>query len=157
MKTLELKLKKDILIVDDSENGTYFPPSFVDYTLENESGKWKLLCKGSELTEEIAESLVDDETFYHYDGSEFQLYKNYLDNDFSRTEVGENAFVSPNNSFVSAVENEGFHWLVNPLQSTPPIEDVTFYDDEESYQIAIEQWNLAKSRTLKNPIIFIKN
>ena len=60
-------------------------------------------------------------------------------------------------SFLSAISAEGWHWLANPLQSTPPIEDVDFYDDEESYKIAIEQWNLAESRTFKNPYIFIKD
>ena len=65
MKTLELKLKKDVLIVDEndfeyyelSKNGIYFKIEKGDrYYL---GWKFEFLCKGSDLTEEIASELVE--------------------------------------------------------------------------------------------------
>ena len=68
MKTLELKLKKDVLIVD-AENGFYLFKIYDDeigfISIENGipkkkelvKGSYNLFCKGSELTEEIASEL----------------------------------------------------------------------------------------------------
>lgn len=58
MKTLELKLKKDVLIVDainqDIANGIIFQKFGVKTFSE-----FEFICKGSELTEEIASELVE--------------------------------------------------------------------------------------------------
>ena len=65
MKILELELKKKVLIVDESdfdyyelsENGIYFKVEKGDrYYL---GWKFEFICKGSELTEEIASELVE--------------------------------------------------------------------------------------------------
>lgn len=58
MKTLELKLKKDVLIVDLEDNEATHIKGY------------EFLCDGSELTEEIASELVDkssfvDDRWYH--------------------------------------------------------------------------------------------
>ena len=69
MQILELKLKKDVLIVD-AENGFYIFKIYDDeigfISIENGiprkelvKGSYKFLCKGSELTEEIASELVE--------------------------------------------------------------------------------------------------
>lgn len=52
MKTLELNLKKDVLIVDLEDNEAEFI-----------NGNYDFLCDGSELTEEIASELVDKSSF----------------------------------------------------------------------------------------------
>lgn len=164
IKYLHLKLKKDVLIVDlpricDYEvfkHGIYF--QFENGDRDFIEGSWDLLCKGEELTEEQCEELVDDETFYHYDGSEFQLYKNYLDKDFSKTEVGENAFISPYNSFLSAISAQGYHWLVNPIEKPKCYKEWLKGEDLPSFDLMIKckAFEEAESRTLKNPLIFIK-
>ena len=88
MKTLELKLKKDVLIVN----------------LENESagfinGDYEFLCDDSELTEEIASELVENKTKHKFENKVLTFYncKNL-------------------ESFISAVESKGFYWLENPIK-----------------------------------------
>ena len=85
MKTLELKLKKDVLIVEI--------PRLADYEFINREckylkvgkeeiklnastlDKFEFLCKGSELTEEIASELV--KTTWIHDKKILCKYKNY--------------------------------------------------------------------------------
>ena len=65
MKTLELKLKKDVLIVDlpiDAKNIYMSGDSVIFNTnksciIKSLNGNYESLCKGSELTEEIASEL----------------------------------------------------------------------------------------------------
>ena len=85
MKTLELKLKKDVLIVDEndfeyyelSKNGIYFKIEKGDrYYL---GWKFEYKCKGSELTEEIASELVDYWQNMANDGFIFENYKETTD------------------------------------------------------------------------------
>ena len=95
MKTLELKLKKDVLIVD----------------LENESagfinGDYEFLCDGSELTEEIASELC------HNIGNSLTIIGNaYLDdvNDLYFWEYAIDAFIT-------SVESKDFYWLKTPIR-----------------------------------------
>ena len=83
MKTLELKLKKDVLIVDESDfdyyelfkDGIYFKLENGDR--EFVEGKFEFLCKGSELTEEIASELVD---FWQNMANDGFIYENYKTN-----------------------------------------------------------------------------
>ena len=78
MKTLELQLKKDVLIVDainqDIANGIIFQKFGVKILSE-----FEFLCKGSELTEEIASELVEE----HYMNGirSYEIYKDYRYND----------------------------------------------------------------------------
>ena len=133
MKTLHLKLKKNVLIVDVPEltdyevfkHGIYF-------NLENGDrdfieGSWDLLCKGEELTEEHCKELVElDKKTGLYDG-----------------------YYSPFVAFMSAISEQNHHWLVNPRGETKPI---SFEEDDMMGQL----WEIAESRTLKNPLIFVK-
>ena len=84
MKTLELKLKKDVLIVD-AENGFYIFKIYDDeigfISIENGiqrkelvKGSYKFLCKGSDLTEEIASEFMSDFDAFN----EFTLNYEYL-------------------------------------------------------------------------------
>ena len=78
MKTLELKLKKDVFIVD-----TNAPIEAI------EIDDYEFLCKGSELTEEIASELVENKTKHKFENKVLTFY-NY-----------ENL-----ESFISAVESK---------------------------------------------------
>ena len=88
MKTLELKLKKDVLIVDI--------PRLADYEFINREckylkvgneeiklnastlDKFEFICKGSELTEEIVSELVENKTKHKFENKvlTFYNYKN---------------------------------------------------------------------------------
>ena len=89
MKTLELKLKKDVLIVDaengfnhfkiyDDEIGFIFIENGIPRK-ELVKGSYKFLCKGSGLTEEIASELVEE----HYMSGvrSYEIYNDYRYND----------------------------------------------------------------------------
>ena len=61
--------------------------------------KFEFLCKGSELTEEIASELVENKTKHKFENKVLTFYncKNL-------------------ESFISAVESKKFHWLENPIK-----------------------------------------
>ena len=84
MKTLELKLKKYVLIVDESdfdyyelsENGIYFKVEKGDrYYL---GWKFEFLCKGSELTEEIASEFMSDFDAFNEFALKYEYLKNFI-------------------------------------------------------------------------------
>ena len=137
MKKLELKLKKEVIIVENEfENKIDF--------IDNELGIFYFLCKGSELTEEMASELVET----HKNCRRYFDYKIKERNRF---------FDLPIPSFISAVESKGFHWLENPIQNTKPTDDISFYDSLEQKELAIKKWQEAEAKTFKNPLIFVKN
>ena len=106
MKTLELKLKKNVLIVEI--------PRLADYEFINREckylkvgneeiklnastlDKFEFLCKGSELTEEIASELVD---FWQNMANDGFIYENYKTNIPKKKSAVE--------SVISAVESKG--------------------------------------------------
>ena len=136
MKTLELKLKKDVLIIE----------------LENESagfinGNYDFLCDGSELTEEIASELVHKSI---YTG----LYAYYVD----KIPVNTYCYNSAIESFISGVESKKFHWLghnVRAFSLYDPRSKTGCHDLEEE-DIITKQWQEAEEKTFKNPLIFVK-
>ena len=105
MKTLELKLKKKVLIVEI--------PRLSDYEFINKESKYlkigneeiklnastldkfEFLCKGSELTEEIASELVDYWQNMANDGFIFENYKDNIPKKLTAIK-----------SFISAVESK---------------------------------------------------
>ena len=98
MKTLELDLKKKVLIVDESdfdyyelsENGIYFKVEKGDrYYL---GWKFEFLCTGSELTEEIASELVEE----HYMSGirSYEIYNDYRYNDSRWLDDAKESFIS---------------------------------------------------------------
>ena len=85
MKTLELKLKKDVLIVDLEDNEATHIKGY------------EFLCEGSELTEEIASELVNSDNDYGV-----IMYQNYRTTSMCYFDEQINAL----ESFISAVESK---------------------------------------------------
>jgi len=146
MKTLELDLKKKVLIVDESDfdyyelskNGIYFKLEKGDrYYL---GWKFEFLCKGSELTEEIASELVD---YWQNMANDGFIFENYKDNLPKK--------LTANDAFISAVESKGFYWLENPIEIIERGEDT-----EHNRVLNQNEWQEAEEKTFKNPLIFVK-
>lgn len=137
MKQIEIQLKERLLIVEDKEHGSYFPPRGVNYHIEKDGEIWELLCKGSELTEEILKSLIEPKRISSSEGEIFPDYKNkgWL-------------YGKPNriNSFISGIEASGFHWgentEVNPEKYNEALNDDKAwnkrrYSQEKMYLVKI--------------------
>ena len=147
MKTLELELKKYVLIVEI--------PRLADYEFINKEckylkvgneeiklnastlDKFEFLCKGSDLTEEIASELVDYWQNMANDGFVFENYKDNIPKKLTAIK-----------SFISAVESKEKFWLENP------IEKPKYYDKILTKNCLI--WQEAEEKTFKNPLIFVK-
>ena len=152
MKTLELKLKKDVLIVDEndfdyyelSENGIYFRLEKGDrYYL---GWKFEFLCKGSDLTEEIASELAEE----HYMNGirSYEIYNDYRYNDARWL---DNAL----ESFISAVESKEKFWLENPIGNKPMSYNLPLYKIGNRCD-NLKKWQEAEEKTFHNPLIFVK-
>lgn len=150
MKTLKLKLKKDVIIVD-AENGFNHFKIYDDEIgfifIENGiprkeliKGSYKFFCKGSELKEEIASELVDYWQNMANDGFIFENYKDNLPKKLTAKK-----------SFISAVESKGFYWLKNPIEIIERGEDT-----EHNRVLNQNEWQEAEEKTFKNPLIFVK-
>ena len=149
MKILELKLKKDVLIVEI--------PRLADYEFINKEckylkigneeiklnastlDKFEVICKGSELTEEIASELVEE----HYMNGirSYEIYNDYRYNDARWLDYAKE-------SFISSVESKEKFWLENP------IEKPKYYDNILTRNCLI--WEEAEEKTFRNPLIFVK-
>ena len=161
MKTLELKLKKDVLIVEI--------PRLADYEFINKEckylkvgneeiklnastlDKFEFLCKGSELTEEIASELVDETIMYEKHKVKCYRYRSYIE--------GFVGFDNAKEAVISAVESKGFYWLkhnIKPFSLYDPRSKTGCHDLEEE-EIVKKQWQEAEEKTFKNPLIFVKN
>ena len=152
MKILELDLKKKVLIVDEndfdyyelSENGIYFKLEKGDrYYL---GWKFEVICKGSELTEEIASELVEE----HYMSGvrSYEIYNDYRYNDVRWL---DNAL----DSFISAVESKEKFWLENPIGNKPMSYNLPLYKIGNRCD-KLKKWKEAEEKTFKNPLIFVK-
>ena len=161
MKTLELDLKKDVLIVEI--------PRLADYEFINREckylkvgneeiklnastlDKFEFLCKGSEITEEIASELVEE----HY-MSGIRSYEIYNDYRYNDARWLDNAL----ESFISAIESKEKFWLENPIEKPKDYELWAKYGDFTQYgKILTEKclkWQEAEEKTFKNPLIFVK-
>ena len=156
MKTLELKLKKDVLIVDI--------PRLADYEFINKEckylkvgneeiklnastlDKFEFLCKGSELTEEIASELVDES---YSKLEESIMYRDYM------AKYDDEVLYEALDSFKSAIESKGFFWMENPIS----LERVRIYEsvgDTFKSNGIKKIWKEAEEKTFKNPLIFVK-
>lgn len=144
MKTLHLKLKKDVLIVDVPEltdyevfkHGIYF--NFENGDRDFIEGNFTFLCKGEELTEEQCKELVDLK-------KEVLGSKSYVD--YKNKSIYTKSTAKA--SFLSAISAQNYHWLINP-------ESKSHFNPEEFIQEEYERFMEAESRTLKNPLIFVK-
>ena len=143
MKTLELKLKKEMLIVD--AEGLEITQALIF----NKFGNYNLscydfLCKGSELTEEIASELVD---FWQNMANDGFIFENYKDNLPKK--------LTANDALISAVESKKFHWLENPIGNKPMSYNLPLYKIENRCD-NLKKWQEAEEKTFKNPLIFVK-
>ena len=156
MKTLELKLKKYVLIVDaengfnhfkiyDDEIGFIFIENGIPRK-ELVKGSYKFLCKGSGLTEEIASELAEE----HYMNGirSYEIYNDYRYNDARWL---DNAL----DSFISAIESKGFYWLKNPIDE--PNKYVQKCMSFENLSNQFKLFDEKEAKTFKNPLIFVKN
>ena len=139
MKTLELDLKKKVLIID-AENGFNHFKIYDDEIgfifIENGiprkeliKGSYKFLCKGSELTEGIAREFMSDFDAFN----QFTLNYEYLKN------------------LIYMIANKGFYWLENPIEIIERGEDT-----EHNRVLNQNKWQEAEEKTFKNPLIFVK-
>ena len=143
MKTLELELKKKVLIVDLEDDSAGFI-----------NGDYEFLCDGSELTEEIASELVEvDYSNFQGDKNDFyELKKNYKKGTFE--------FMSFEESFISAVESKEKFWLENPISRPRNYELWAKYGDYTQYGKTLTEkclkWQEAEEKTFRNSLIFVK-
>ena len=153
MKTLELKLKKDMLIVDI--------PRLADYEFINKEckylkvgneeiklnastlDKFEFLCKGSGLTEEIASELVELTIMHLTYGCNKHKYRSYVNYNLG--------FDNALESFISSVESKEKFWLENPIEIIERGEDT-----EHNRVLNQNEWQEAEEKTFKNPLIFVK-
>ena len=167
MKTLELDLKKKVLIVDlpnidvnskpkiiqDSFGfWIYFkikghkpakieiPHTFFDY---KKYKNYNFLCKGSKLTEEIASELVELTIMHLTYGDNKHKYRSYVNYNLG--------FDNALDSFISAVESKEKFWLENPIKIIERGEDT-----EHNRVLNQNKWQEAEEKTFKNPLIFVK-
>ena len=158
MKTLELQLKKYVLIVEI--------PRLADYEFTNREckylkvgkeeikltastlDKFEFLCKGSELTEEIASELVEE----HYMNGirSYEIYNDYRYND---SRWLDNAL----DSLISAVESKEKFWLENPIAEEPrSYSEVIDGILPDELMDDLKEWQEAEEKTFRNPLIFVK-
>ncbi len=151
MKTLKLKLKKDVLIVDlpiDAKN-VYMSENSIIYNSDKScivkpiNDDYEFICKGSELTEEIASELVD---YWQNMANDGFIFENYKDNLPKK--------LTANDALISAVESKGFHWLEKECDNQfcengkVDVGYNTFLDCQVCEEI--------EEKTFKNPLIFVK-
>lgn len=156
MKTLELKLKKDVLIVEI--------PRLADYEFINREckylkvgnkeiklnastlDKFEFLCKGSELTEEMASELVEQS---YSNLEESIMYRDYM------AKYDDEVLYEALDSFKSAIKSKGFYWIENPIS----LERVRIYEsvgDTFKSNGVKKVWQEAEEKTFRNPLIFVK-
>ena len=145
MKTLELKLKKDVLIVD--AEGLEITQALIF----NKFGNYNLsyydyICKGSELTEEIASELVNETIMYEKHKVKCYRYRSYKE--------GFVGFDNAIESFISAVESKGFYWLKNPIDE--PNKYVQKCMSFENLSNQFKLFDEKEEKTFRNPLIFVK-
>ena len=153
MKTLELDLKKKVLIVDI--------PRLADYEFINREckylkvskeeiklnasilDKFEVICKGSELTEEIASELVE---YWQNMANDGFIYENYKKNIPKKKTAVE--------SFISAVESKEKFWLENPISDPNKIIQTSL--SFKKFAKHSELFDRAEEKTFRNPLIFVK-
>jgi len=131
MKILELKLKKDVFIVD-----TNAPIEAI------EIDDYEFTCKGSELTEEIASE------FFEYDDF-LNCFEAYFD---TVPSIDKSAL----KLFIKIFESKGFYWLENHIEKPKGTSlNDSFFKMILDYNLE-NKWQEAEEKTFRNPLIFVK-
>lgn len=139
MKTLELKLKKDVIIVDAIIQYIADGIIFQKFGVKTLS-EFEFLCKGSELTEEIASEFFEHDDFLN-------CFEAYID---TVPSIDESAL----KLLIKIFESKGFHWLENPIKHP---KDYEVFPDSLSLFAEQEKLHLeAEEKTFKSPLIFVK-
>jgi hypothetical protein len=163
MKTLELKLKKDVLIVEapldayDVSIGTHCIGVRTNENVEKDTNgfyhiykkglffgdvdmKLEFICKGSELTEEIVSK------FFEYDDF-LNCFESYID---TVPSIDKSAL----KLFIKIFESKGFYWFEkecnNQFCENGKVD--VGYNTFLNCQVCEE----AEEKTFRNPLIFVK-
>ena len=181
MKTLELKLKKDVLIVDLPQKVQNFKEATITNNVLFADGKGNRTClfiifrdklDNEGLNEYLKKGLkrivldyIEGEFEYKCKGSELteeiasELVENKTKHKFENKVL---TFYNCKNleSFISAVESKGFYWLENPIEKPKDYELWAKYRDYTQYGKVLTEkclkWQEAEEKTFKNPLIFVK-
>lgn len=140
MKTLELDLKKKVLIIDlpiDAKN-IYMSGNSVIFNINKScitnplNGNYEFLCNGSDLTEEITSELVEKDE----------------NGDFKDIKFKDYTYEFSKEAFIANVEISGFYWLENPVKI-----HTLASENADEYR---KKWQKVEEKTFKNPLIFVK-
>ena len=184
MKILELKLKKDVLIVDLPQKVQNFKEVIITNNVLFADGKGNRTClfiifrdklDNEGLNEYLKKGLkrivldyIEGEFEYKCRGSELTeeiaselveltiMHLTYGCNKHKyRSYVNYNlGFDNALESFISAVESKSFHWLKNPIKHP---KDYEVFPDSLSLYVEQEKLHLeAEEKTFRNPLIFVK-
>lgn len=148
MKQLEIKTNKRLLIVEDYITGN-LDNYYEKYRKENPGKYLKFICKGSELTEDIANGLV-------HQSLHTKLFAHYVKD----IPVNVYCYINSLDSFETAINAYGYHWGENPVKEPTKEnygygENINVLDyppewDEECYHEDMDKWKESESRTF-NP------
>lgn len=141
IKQLELNLNKRLLIVELPDDQEVHYKDDIIYKIDEEQskyyllpkGEFKLLCKGSDLTEEIAKGFIpidEKEARIKHPKAFLISYKRFQ------------------NAFIDVVESNGWYWGENP-------EKKSHFNPEEFIQEEYNRYMEAESRTFNPEKCFI--
>ena len=137
MKQLEIKTNKRLLIVEAISKGVADAWVFNSYGLKTMMNS---VCIGSEFTEEKARLYIEPvNRIYSPKGWDI-WFKDFAENTKYKTSALE--------SFISAIESNGWYWGENPMKS--PDEIVSFPQSGVVYDKSFKRFNESESRTF-NP------
>lgn len=145
MKHTILDLKKKVLVVEVPEKATLVATDEKISVFQNEEcifqieGNFQFICKGSEITEEIASGIVEVKRISSGVGIIYHDYKNK-----EKWLYGKQYATS---SFKSAIESKGLHWLENPTQKQ-------YFNPEEFIQEQYDEFLEAEEKTFRNCLLF---
>ena len=185
MKKLELKLKKDVLIVDLPQKVQNFKEVTITNNIPFAKGKGNRTClfiifrdilDNEDLNEYLKKGLkrivldyIEGEFEYKCKGSELteeiaselvDFWQNTANDGFIyenyKTNLPKKETAAE--SIISAVESKGFYWLKHNVRSFSlydPRSKTGCHDLEEEDTIT-KQWQEAEEKTFRNPLIFVK-
>lgn len=156
MKSLQLNLEKKLLIVDFKSKEKFDSFLECDFAIEHKDKECKLLYIGSEMTEEYASELVFRSKIGNY--KDYSYKEGTLPNSLLDA-LRQMKFKTAKESFISAIEYEGFYWLENPNGQEPHNIGLinTYPTGHPLMDISLKEaidWQESESRTLRFPIIF---
>lgn len=154
MKSLTLNLKKKLLIIDyeteekfDQAWHSYLIPGIAIF--HTDGSQVKPLFNGLELTEKHVEDLVFRSKIGNY--KDYNYKEGTLGNGLLDA-LAQMKFKTAIESFISAIEKEGFYWLENP--NGDELDKTNVFTDAFTKENTRRKWIEAEARTLRFPIIF---